>query len=327
MFDFFRKQDIKKVLIFRFGAIGDVVHTTALYRSLKSHNPKLSIHYLTGKVPSELLEYDHALDKIWILENKSYKYLLTLAKELKREKFDICINLQPSIRTKVFSRFIQAKKTLTYKKTFKRHAVDNFWVTARPEFKNLVLDEELKLFIPDEIKEKIFLDTDKPVIGFNMGANSARQGRKWPLKHWKELAEKIINNHDYKIILTGSQEDSELAEELVKISPEITSFCGKLSIAQTAALLSKCSLVISGDTGPLHIATAIGTQVLGLYGSMPPERTGPYGEGHFVLTADNKCIPCNRRKCKYTENKNQDTPCMEGITPDQVLIKINESLK
>src|SRR3989339_2074935 len=99
MFHFWEKPDIKKILIFRFGAIGDVVHSTALYRAIKKQNPDILIHYLTGKIPSELLKSDYDLDKIWIAEDKSYKYLLNLAKELKKEKFDLCINLQPSIRT------------------------------------------------------------------------------------------------------------------------------------------------------------------------------------------------------------------------------------
>lgn len=320
MFNFSRKPIIKKVLIFRFGAIGDVVHSTALFRSLKKYDPEISVHYLTNKTPSQLLENDPDLDKLWIAEEKSYKYLSKIAKELKKEKFDLCINLQPSIRTKIFSILTGSKNILIYKKTFKIHAVKNFWITAKPLFKDIILDKEIKIFIPEEIKEKISsqLDTGKKIIGFNMGANTARQGRKWPLKYWMELAKNIIEKYDCEIVLTGSQEDRESSETLLDISPNIKSFCGKLNIVESAALLSKCDVVISGDTGPLHIATAVGTPVIGLYGSMPVLRTGSYGENSSVLYSDRNCVPCNKRKCKYIKKKELYTPCMKDITPDKV---------
>ena len=328
MFNFLRKPVIKKVLIFRFGAIGDVVHSTALIRSLKKHDPEIAIHYLTTKTPSQLLERDPDLDKLWISEEKSYKYLSKLATELKKEKFDLCINLQPSIRTRIFSVLTGSKYILTYKKTFKIHAVKNFWITAKPLFKDMELDKEIKIYIPEEIKEKISenLSTDKKIIGFNMGANTARQGRKWPLKYWIELAKITIEKYDCEIALTGSHEDKEISETLLDISPNIKSFCRKLSIIESAALLSKCDVVISGDTGPLHIATAVGVPVIGLYGSMPVSRTGPYGENNSILYSDRKCVPCNRRRCKLIKKKEEYTPCMEDITPDKVFNIVEKHL-
>ncbi len=311
----------KKVLILRFGAIGDVVHTTALFRSLKSYNPEMEIHYVTFKAPSLLIENDPDLQKIHILEGKTYKHLINLAKALKKEKFNVFINLQPSIKTKIFGLILGAKKTLTYKKTFKLHAVENFWKTAKPLFKDIILPEEIKIHLLEDDKEKAksLIDTDKKLIGFNIGANSARQGRKYPLEHWKILAKELIDKHNCKIVLTGSNEDAEEAEKLLDISPEIVSFCGKLSLTESAALLQRCDLVISGDTGPLHIATAVGTKVIGLYGSMPILRTGPYGKNHFALKSEMECIPCNRRKCKFLKKGEQFTPCLLKLTPDKIL--------
>ena len=112
------KNKCKKILILRFGAIGDVVHTTALFRSLKNYDSELEIHYATFKTPYSLIENDPDLEKVWILEGKIYKHLINHAKELRKEKFDLFINLQPSIKTKVFSLILGAKKSLTYKKNF-----------------------------------------------------------------------------------------------------------------------------------------------------------------------------------------------------------------
>lgn len=317
MFNLSKKEKIKKILIIRLGAIGDVVHSTALYRSLKKYNPEFEIHYLTSKTPSTLVENDPDIKKIRIAEDKTYKYLANLAKTLKNEKYDLCINLQPSIRTKYLTFFIGAKHNLTYKKTFKLHAVENFWKTAKPLFKDIKPEKELKLYIPDEIKEKTGSFTNTVV--FNMGVSTVRQGRRWPLEYWEKLAKDIIEKYNCNIILTGAQEDAEFSESILHISPEIKSFCGKLSILENSAMVSKCRLLVSGDTGPLHIATALGVPVIGLYGAAPVSRTGPYGKNCFTLYSEMKCVPCNRRKCKYLKDNELYTPCMNDLTPDRVL--------
>jgi len=316
-----KNKAFKKILILRFGAIGDVVHTTALFRSLKKYNPETEIHYAASKSPLLLIENDPDLEKTWILEDKTYKYLINLAKKLQKEKFDVFINLQPSIKTKIFGLILGAKKTLTYKKTFKLNAVENFWKTAKPIFKDIILDKETKIYLDNNLREKAknLIQTDKKIIGFNIGANSARQGRKWPLEHWMRLAESIINKYNCIIVLTGSNEDAEEAKILAETSSDIISFCGELTITESAALLEKCDILISGDTGPLHIAAAIGTQVIGLYGSSPVSRTGPYGEGHFAIKSDADCIPCNKRKCRFLKKDMDYTPCLMKLTPDKVL--------
>jgi len=318
------KDQIKKILIFRLGAIGDVVHTTALFHSLKVFDPNISIHYLTTKTPAMLLENDHALDRIWVSEQKSYSYIYNFSKDLKKENFDLCINLQPpTIRNKIFSFFIGARQTLYYKKDFKFHAVENFWETAKPLFKDLTLPEELQLFIPENLKEKFStLYKERNVIGFNMGVSSTRQGRRWPLNHWRELAKLLMDKYNCKIILTGSIDDKNFSEQIIDLSPDIESYCGKLNILENAALLSICNIVISGDTGPLHIASATGIPVIGLYGAAPISRTGPYGRHAAALCSDRKCVPCNRRQCKYSKKEDLYNPCMEDLIPDRVFNEV-----
>lgn len=310
---------LNKILILRFGAIGDVVHSTELFRSIKRKYPHISIHYAAFKTPSLNIQNDPDLDKVWIVEGKSYKYLSQLSKELKKEKFDLLINLQPGIRTRIFSLMLGAKRTVTYKKTFKLHAVENFWQTGKKIFKDIELDKKIKLYIDEQIKNKISAMLENKInIVFNMGVSHTRQGRRWPQEYWRELAVMFLNEYGCNIILTGSEDDKEFAENLLDISPKITSFCGKLSIEENTALLSLCDLVISGDTGSLHIATAVGTPAIGLYGAAPVSRTGPWGENCIALKSDRKCVPCNRRKCKYLNPGELYTPCLLDVSPEEV---------
>jgi len=311
---------VKKLLILRFGAIGDVVHSTGLFRSIKSKYPHVAIHYAAFKTPSLNISQDPDLEKVWVAEGKSYKQLWALAKKLKNENFDAFINLQPGIRTRIFSLMLGMPRTVIYRKTFKLHAVENFWQTGKKLFKDIELDKNLKLYIKEEAKNKIsgMLDKKGKVVAFNMGVSPTRQGRRWPQQSWAKLAKMFVENCDAEIVLTGSTEDKEFSEALLSVSSKVRSFCGKLSIEENTALLSLCDLVISGDTGPLHIATAVGTPAIGLYGAAPVSRTGPYGENCRALFSQRSCVPCNRRKCKYIKNNELYTPCMEDIKPREV---------
>ena len=327
-----KTKNIKKILILRFGAIGDVVHSTALFRSIKKKYPYISIHYVSFKIPSLNIQHDPDLDKVWISKGKTYKQLYKLAKILKKEKFDVFINLQPGIRTRIFAFMLGVNINLIYKKTFKQHAVKNFWETGKNLFKNIEQDKELKLYINEDVKNKVAgmideINKKKLIIAFNMAVSPTRQGRKWPLEYWQELAKKFLEKYECKIILTGSDADKNFSENLLDISPKIKSFCGKVSIEENTALLSFCNLVISGDTGPLHIATAVKTPVIGLYGAAPISRTGPYGENCIALHSNRLCVPCNKRKCKYLKHAEIYTPCLIDIKPDLVLKAAENFLK
>ncbi|MFR1503032.1 MAG: glycosyltransferase family 9 protein [Opitutales bacterium] len=314
---------MKKILIIREGAIGDVVHTTNVFRSIKETYPNVEIDYVTGPVPAQLLQNDSRLNRVIVLESKKYSYLFKLASKLRKEKYDLIINLQPSLRFKFLAFMCFAKKVVNYKKTYKLHAVENFFRTAKKALKEIENPNDLKLEIPDDILERVKADIpqDKKIVIFNTQASPSRQGRKWPMKNYKELALSILENYDCYIYIAGSKEDAEKAAVFENLHPDIKIIAGKYSIAESAAVFSLADVFVSGDTGPLHIASATEKPYcIGLYGSMPVCRTGPWGINHFALSADLSCIPCNNRKCQVAEyNQTDINPCMCAIKPEHVL--------
>lgn len=316
---------IKKVLIIRQGAIGDVVHTTEVFRSIKRFNKDIEIHYLTTKIPAQLLQYDEDVDRILLIEKKDYKSIFEFSKTLKKEKYDLIINLQPSIKFKLLSLLSNPKKVVTYKKTFKEHAVENFFNTAQKAFKTLSLSNELVINIPKDLIDKVkpFINQEKITIAINTQTGPVRCGRKWEMKNFEQLIEQLKQTFDYQILIIGSKEDSEKVRHLENFGAEI--LAGKLSLPETACLLSQCDVVVSGDTGPLHIASAVGKPLcIGLFGSMPIKRTGPWGMKHIAISSEMPCVPCNRRKCKY--NKGEFNPCMQAIKPEDVLQAVKDIL-
>ncbi len=321
-------MEIKKVLIIRNGAIGDVVHTTALFRAIKKAYPNIKIDYATSYVTAPLLKGDEDLNEVFIFEEYSYKYFLSLVPKIKNKNYDLIINLQPQLKYNLLCA-MTGVKTVKYKKDFKKHAVENFLDTAKKELPKMELPSELKIRISEKGKQYVLnafpeIQACKNVV-LNMSATPQRQGRKWPVDYYKELAIRLINKYNCNIVLTGSAEDKKLTEQLVNLHENIYDFAGKFTLTESAALYSMCDLFISGDTGPLHIASAANNPVcIGLYGSMKISRTGVWGEKHYSMSAEKSelsCIPCNRRICKL-ENS-QYNPCMKLLKPDTVLDLIN----
>ena len=317
---------MKKVLIIRTGAIGDVVETTGLVHSLNKAG--WCVDYLTGETPAQLLKDSPEIHKIFILYGKKYTNILKTAMKLSKEKYDLILNLQPSLRMKTLAVAARAKKIVNYKKSYKYHAVENFFMTGKKAIPELELDKNIHLFIQDEIKQKMNSLLDNKIrICFNTGASKARQGRKWSLENWIKLAELIFNKYDAQIFIVGNKSDGENAQALLEKFPQIKSFAGETSIEETAGLLSNADIVISGDTGPLHIASATETICIGLYGSCPPTRSGPYGEKHYFIASDLNCAPCDRKICKYIKSDIDDMPCMRDIKPEDVLSLVDTILK
>jgi len=320
--------EIKKILIIRNGAIGDVVHTTALFRAIKKAYPHIKIDYATSYITAPLLKKDGDLNEVFIFENYSYKYMLGLAKTFNNKNYDLIINLQPQLKFNIMCA-MTGIKTAKYKKNFQMHAVENFFNTAKKILPAIELPTDLQLRISETGKQYVIhsfpeIENKKNVI-FNMSATPQRQGRKWKIDYYKELALRLINQYNCNIILTGSSDDKELTEQLVNIHKNIYDFAGKFTLSESLALYSMCDLFISGDTGPLHMASATDKPTcIGLYGAMPIARTGVWGTKHFSISAQDKlnCIPCNKRICKL-ENC-QYNPCMAELKPETIFNLIEE---
>ena len=123
-------MEIKRVLIIRNGAIGDVVHTTALFRAIKKAYPQINIDYATSYVTAPLLKDDRDLNEVYVFEDYTYKYFFSLVSKIKNKNYDLIINLQPQLKFNLLCA-MTGVKTVKYKKVFSKHAVENFFITAK----------------------------------------------------------------------------------------------------------------------------------------------------------------------------------------------------
>lgn len=137
----------------------------------------------------------------------------------------------------------------------------------------------------------------------------------WPCANFADTAKLILNaSPSTRIIVVGGKGDYEIGEKIRKADESrIDNLCGKTSIAQSLALLEKCDLLVANDTGPVHMAAAVGTHCLVVFGPTRPDWTGPYGNGHRVIMRTLPCQPCLKRTCKRG-----DHACMTSILPAEV---------
>lgn len=330
----------KNILIMKPGAIGDLLHLTPTIRALKTAYPDTKISLLVGsEATADLFRYNPYISETLIFDkrgaHKSIAALIRLWQYLRRQKYDVVINFQRSnLKTWFLATAAFPCRVLVYHKTMHKiiHAVADHMKTVWP-LGVTTSDMALEFYVgeDDNLFAKHLLDTEgmaqKIVIALNPGAS--HPVNRWPVDRFAALADMLAENIDAKIVIIGGKEDISLADEIAeKTAARPIVIAGKTNLLQLGAVLSRCDVLVTGDTGPMHMATAVGAKVVALFGAADPQRTGPVGSGHRILYAkDVPCIPCRSRKCTNTFY----LECMKKISAkdvyDEILYILREKHK
>lgn len=217
-------------------------------------------------------------------------------------------------------RFISKEKWLAYSlATFPNRAYSSFnWVDINanalgirdiphPPYLKPGIDE---LFTATSLlKENSF--GNAKIIGMQPGASGDH--KMWPVENFSNLGKTLVEKHGCKILIFGGEQERELGEVLKsQIGKNSLNLAGETGIPELTAFLSLCNLLVTNDTGPMHLASAVGTPVLALFFSTHFTETGPYGEGHIVIHPDIPCFPCQgTAQCSHKE-------CLNHISPETV---------
>ena len=156
------------------------------------------------------------------------------------------------------------------------------------------------------------------IIGINLGTTWGTKS--WALGRFAEVIAGIQNRFESAVVLTGSSSEGELGQALQKlVKTNVTNLIGKTSILQLGAFIERCDLYLTCDSGPMHIAAAVGTPTIVLFGPTDPLRHRPYGEGHHVIEKGVSCRPCYKRECPRKDAPNL---CMTEIQATDVIERI-----
>lgn len=299
---------MKKVLVIRFSSIGDIVLTTPVVRCLKSRFPGIEVHYLTKSSFAPILQSNPSIHRVHLLEND----LNDTIRKLKKEQFDFVIDLHHNLRSMrvkmalgvpsgSFPKLNWEKWLLVNLKVNrlpKEHIVDRYF-RAASAFGINYDGHGLDFFIPD--KEKV--DVHRLPSEFQSGFVAFVIGAKHNTKRLPErkIIEFIIALHR-PVILLGGKEDAERGEMVVNGVTSVAVFngCGKFTLNGSASVVEQSELVITHDTGLMHIAAALRKKIISVWGNTIPEfgmyPLLPYGEGENVIL-ENKglsCRPCSK---------------------------------
>ena len=269
----------KKILVIRFSSIGDIVLTTPVLRCLKTQLPDVEIHYATKKQYFSILEANPYISKIHVFEDKK---LPTLLQQLADEKFDLILDLHNNLRSFLIRSNLNIESRRFNKINFQKWLMVNFKMNKLPK-KHIVdryLDTTNELgiindgkgldhFIPE--KDKIEMDSfpGKFQIGYYVFVIGAKHfTKKLPIVRVIEICSQISK----PVVLIGGKEDAEVGEKIASTNPEkIINACGKYNINQSASIIAQSELVISNDTGMMHIAAALKKDIISIWGHTIPE--------------------------------------------------------
>lgn len=296
-------SSIKDILIFSFSHIGDAVLSTAVLSPLQKHFPDARISMLVGPKAQEMFRGETRLSEIIVYDNRGRHAGLSgkigLLRELNSRKFDLSIDLRDSL----WSRFVAGARwgaalSRRFRKDYKEsHAVERYLNILRahsidsegavPELQLLPSEER---FAIDFLSQNGVSSQDL-VIGIHPGGGW--QYKLWPIERFAALADLLSENHGAKVLVFAGPDETSLQDhiaELMKSSPILVRDVG---LRELAALIQRCALYVGNDTGPMHIAAAVGTRVVAIFGSTSARRSGPYGWEHVVISKAIGCNPCH----------------------------------
>ena len=337
-------QEIKRILIIKLSSIGDVVHSLPFLEVIHENFPSARIDWLVEEASSSILEGHAALSRIIISRRKTWQKnllrctrwisLLSEAVQLLRDvrelRYDLVIDLQGLLRSGIMVGLSRGQRKIgmvgaregggwfineqPVPVDYSQHAVDRYLQVAEYLGCNLT---PWKGRIPVHDTDKGKIDSlignedpgKRPVVAINPMA-------RWETKLWQTsgfaaLADRLCNELSCRIIFTGSRQDRAIVDEISGMMKETPiNLAGKTSLKELAYLYTLCSVLVTTDTGPMHIAAAMGCPVIAIFGPTDPVRTGPYGPGHQVIQSDIPCSPCFKKKC-------EDMTCMKEITVER----------
>lgn len=319
-----------KILIIKPSSFGDIIQANPIISAIKTEWADAQTDWLVFdkfKPVTELFN-DITNIKVWN-RNGGIKAFFKILKDCNKENYDLVIDLQGLLRTAIFAFLLKAKQKigvsgmkelswLLIKQPYKRNKKENAVIR---NLNSLTYVTSKKYPVKFEFKQNFISNFEK----FNLNNKEfivfipfARgKTKNWSVKYYCNLAKMMSEQYpNIKIVVLGSQKDFGKIQ-----NSNIIDLCGKTNIAELAQILNKSLLAIGADTGPMHLANALGTKNIFIFGGSDVFETAPYGNISKIFNSNLSCSPC-RGKCIFDTEK-----CLEQIKPQDVFESIKQWIK
>ena len=323
-----------KILILKPSSLGDVIQALPVLRLLKLHYPRSEIYWWIDAGLAPLLENDPDLAGIFRFQRKRWSSplrwpeMLGSVREMRKKNFDLVIDLQGLARSGAFGWLANGGLTVGVadhregasgfydiavpRRSYDTHAVD--WYLAVLQSINVPVHNDF-CWLPEksDAREKInkLAESNSRWIVINPGARWFN--KRWPAFYFAELVKRLAANEpDSRFVILGGKEDQDLGKMIVQAdSRRCLDLTGNTSLPEMIEWIRVGEYIVTNDTGPMHVAAALGKPVIALFGPTDPRRTGPYGQIEDVLRIPLPCSPCMKAVCHY----HKPMECLRGITP------------
>ena len=329
---------MEKILLIRLSSLGDIVLTTPAIRAIRAHFPNAYIAMLVAKQSADVLRQNPNLNEIIQFDrsarNKDTGEMLRILRILRQRKFALTFDFQRKFRTELLMYLSGASErvgkgilcTIRVPEQGNKHATEHYFDLLHAA--GIPAEgRELEMFLSKSERADAFYAFEGAGVTELQLKVGLFPGAGWKLREWMperfaSIGDRLVQHFNAQVLIFGGPKDVELVTTVCNLMNEpAIPFAGTLQIRQLAACIEKCDLFLTNDTGPMHIAAAVGTPTLALFGPGNHIRFQPLGDAHTIIRHDVPCSPC-----KQFTDKCKDNICMKQITVDEVWDSISKLL-
>ena len=339
-----------RILVLRYRFIGDTVLTVPFLRNLRAAFPQAKIDLMLEPFSGQVIEGCPYVDRIIPFELKTiHRYssqadrgklsaYLHYRKMIRSGGYDAAFVLKRSLSSALLVWASGVRRRIGFATEGRRllltdpvpyrqdqHEVENFLDCLRTVGVK-VISTDLELWpLPDHTRKARALfaaagwkEGDVKIV---LHAAASLTAKQWPLERFAEVMRALRARHPVQFVYTGAADDAQLYRDIEQQGPfHGLDLCGTMSLRENVAVYSACDLFFGVDSGPMHMAAAVGLPVVALFGPTDERKWGPWGEGHAVISKRLSCHPCKPHKCA-------DFQCMEQITAAEVLESVDRTIR
>jgi heptosyltransferase-1 len=329
-----------KLLIVRLGALGDIVHGLPVAAAVRERYPDAQIDWLVDARHAAILEFVPAISRRVAVEGRRPGGVLRAIRALRRERYDVAIDLQGLVKSAAFARLSGAARVIGFDRSHLREKAASFFYTehVHPGDGVHVVDKNLSvlgLLAVTERPRRFPIAVPASAALEQVAERVAREGRhgfalvnpgagwpnkRWPLERFGEVVSWIAEARGLLPVVLWGPGDQAVAAHVVDASKGAAILAPKTGIGDLLALSRAARLMLSGDTGPLHVAAAVGTPIVALFGPTDPARNGPWDDADISLSRYGDCV------CRYQRRCRRSRACIADIPVDDVRAAIGRRL-
>lgn len=347
------QDNLQRILIVKMSSIGDVVHGLPLLRALRQHSPSAFIGWVVDRRCKGILENNHSIDRLFVFERERWgkpsRFVQTpfefwgMVRSIRIHRFQLALDLQGLFRSglitylsgapirmgfanarEMSSIFYNLKVEVPEER--KLHAVDRYMIMGRKlGIESPAISCTIETSRQDMERVESFLAGEgvQPYHRIVLINPWARwESKRWPLEKFALLADMVNCEADTRVVVTGARSDLPGFMRMASmVRTRVASMVGMLSLSELTYLMKRANILITNDSGPMHIAAAVGTTVVAVFGPTDPRLCGPYGDGNVVVKKELPCSNCYEVVCPRGHQ------CMNSIRVDEVMDCVKSKLK